>query len=636
MARGSTNNKIGYVGNGVTTAFSYNFPMVKDTNSVVTVTDLSGVETTQVRGTNYSITVLSGGGVVTFVTAPTSGYKVTIRRIEAITQDSDWSNGTAVSQQTFEDAVDKLTDIAVQLQEQVDRSPKFKVSSNSLNIQFPEMVARKAIRVNDAGTGLVCSANDFDTLLQDTTAQAVIATTQATNALASATSASTSATTATAQAVISTTQATASSASATSSAGSATTATTQAGIATTQAGIATTQATTATTQATSATASATSATSSASIATTQAGIATTQAGIATTQASNATTSASNAWTSASNASVSEFNSATSASQAAASAASLSMPSLVATDYLRVNAGGTAWELRTPTQTRSDIGAAPTASPVLTGTVSIGGTAGTETLKLIPSGSGDYLVMANASGATYLYATGSSTNVENDYITKGNGSHRFFTNTYGSGVEQFRISHMASAVNYLVAYGAATSGGPQLQVQGSDSTIPMVFQAKNREFMFYTGSGSSALQISHTASSNSYVSVTGSSTNTPTLSVAGGTASRLNVGSPAISSIYALTDSATITPDFALSNDFSVTLGGNRTLANPSNLVVGQRGTFYISQDGTGSRTLVFGSYYKWTGGTAPTLSTTASALDAITYHVVSSTVIVCSWSGDFK
>ena len=37
------------------------------------------------------------------------------------------------------------------------------------------------------------------------------------------------------------------------------------------------------------------------------------------------------------------------------------------------------------------------------------------------------------------------------------------------------------------------------------------------------------------------------------------------------SIATLTDGATITPDFATNNNFTVTLGGNRTMANPSNL-----------------------------------------------------------------
>lgn len=102
------------------------------------------------------------------------------------------------------------------------------------------------------------------------------------------------------------------------------------------------------------------------------------------------------------------------------------------------------------------------------------------------------------------------------------------------------------------------------------------------------------------------------------------------------SITALTDGATITPDFAAANNFSVTLGGNRTLANPSNLTAGQSGVIVITQDGTGSRTLAYGSYFKFAGGTAPTLTTTAAAVDVLAYYVESSTRITAKLISDVK
>lgn len=101
-------------------------------------------------------------------------------------------------------------------------------------------------------------------------------------------------------------------------------------------------------------------------------------------------------------------------------------------------------------------------------------------------------------------------------------------------------------------------------------------------------------------------------------------------------VSALTDGATITPDFAVANNFSVTLGGNRTLANPTNLVAGQSGVIKITQDGTGSRTLAFGSYWDWAGGTAPSLTTTASAVDILAYYVDSTTNITARLIGDRK
>ena len=92
-------------------------------------------------------------------------------------------------------------------------------------------------------------------------------------------------------------------------------------------------------------------------------------------------------------------------------------------------------------------------------------------------------------------------------------------------------------------------------------------------------------------------------------------------------ITALTDGATITPDLTVSANLSVTLGGNRTLANPSALTAGQSGSIFITQDATGSRTLAFGSYWDFASGTAPTLTTTANAIDRLDYIVRTSTSI---------
>ena len=92
-------------------------------------------------------------------------------------------------------------------------------------------------------------------------------------------------------------------------------------------------------------------------------------------------------------------------------------------------------------------------------------------------------------------------------------------------------------------------------------------------------------------------------------------------------ITVLTDGATITPDLADSNNYSVTLGGNRTLANPTNITAGQSGSIFVTQDGTGSRTLAYGTNWDFAGGTAPTLSTAASSVDRIDYVVRTATSI---------
>jgi hypothetical protein len=93
----------------------------------------------------------------------------------------------------------------------------------------------------------------------------------------------------------------------------------------------------------------------------------------------------------------------------------------------------------------------------------------------------------------------------------------------------------------------------------------------------------------------------------------------------------LTDGATVTPDFSTGFDFIWTLGAaGRTLANPTNTKVGQKGLIYLVQDATGSRTITtWGTNYKFGGSQKPTLTTTASAVDILSYVVKSATEIHC-------
>lgn len=87
---------------------------------------------------------------------------------------------------------------------------------------------------------------------------------------------------------------------------------------------------------------------------------------------------------------------------------------------------------------------------------------------------------------------------------------------------------------------------------------------------------------------------------------------------------ALTDGAIIAVDLDTMINASVTLAGNRTLSNPANIKVGQTGWISVKQDATGTRTLVFGSNYVFTGGNAPVLSTAANVEDVLFYACLES------------
>lgn len=87
----------------------------------------------------------------------------------------------------------------------------------------------------------------------------------------------------------------------------------------------------------------------------------------------------------------------------------------------------------------------------------------------------------------------------------------------------------------------------------------------------------------------------------------------------IATVTALTDATTIATNAALSNYGRVTLGGNRTLGNPTNPTNGQRYTWELIQDATGSRTLTLGSAFALgTTITSTTLTTTAAKRDFLT------------------
>ena len=97
----------------------------------------------------------------------------------------------------------------------------------------------------------------------------------------------------------------------------------------------------------------------------------------------------------------------------------------------------------------------------------------------------------------------------------------------------------------------------------------------------------------------------------------------------------LTDATNIAVNASLSNSFWVTLAGNRTLNNPTNLVAGFTYTFRVIQDATGSRTLAYGTAYKFPGGTDPTLSTAANAIDYLSC-ASDGTSLYCVFTGAFS
>ena len=108
----------------------------------------------------------------------------------------------------------------------------------------------------------------------------------------------------------------------------------------------------------------------------------------------------------------------------------------------------------------------------------------------------------------------------------------------------------------------------------------------------------------------YVAMTGQQT------VAGGKAMTVTALSVATNAIAI---------DLSVSNNFSVTLQATtgQTLSAPTNPVAGQSGQINIKQNGTPS-TLAYNTFWKFPGGTIPSVSTTASAEDILVYSCYAS------------
>lgn len=159
----SETNRVQYDGNGSNTAFSFTFPVFSTGEIDVYVTDESASpETTvlQTETTHYTISFtgdLPSGGTVNFITAPASTDRITIVRDVAITQTTDYAENDPFPAASTENALDKLTIVDQQQQEQLDRALVFAVQEQSTFSPIMPSIDEQGgnyIRLKSDGTGL--------------------------------------------------------------------------------------------------------------------------------------------------------------------------------------------------------------------------------------------------------------------------------------------------------------------------------------------------------------------------------------------------------------------------------------------------------------------------------------------------
>jgi methyl coenzyme M reductase subunit D len=169
MTVSSTNTRNSYSGNGSTTVFAYTFKIFDDDDITVIIrTDSTGAETTQTKTTHYSVSGVgsASGGNITFGSAPASGETVVLLRTTARTQLTDYVANDPFPAATHEDALDKLTFLVQELEEEVGRAIKLSKTNEIATAEFTVGASDRANKILsfDASGDLTVTEGKVDTV----------------------------------------------------------------------------------------------------------------------------------------------------------------------------------------------------------------------------------------------------------------------------------------------------------------------------------------------------------------------------------------------------------------------------------------------------------------------------------------
>lgn len=143
MTVSSETNRKDYAGNGSTTEFATGFRFLEnDQLKVILTVDSTGVETVKILNTDYSVTGADddAGGTVTMIVAPSLGETLTIKRDMEIVQETEYVEGDNFPAKSHERALDKLTMLVQQAQEEINRSLKLSEGQQSSGLSIPEPI----------------------------------------------------------------------------------------------------------------------------------------------------------------------------------------------------------------------------------------------------------------------------------------------------------------------------------------------------------------------------------------------------------------------------------------------------------------------------------------------------------------
>ena len=237
---------------------------------------------------------------------------------------------------------------------------------------------------------------------------------------------------------------------------------------------------------------------------------------------------------------------------------------------------------------------------------------------------DKLVYCNTSNANTVSIPSFASRTSNLYVNIITS-----TSLNDSATGNIASAYTANTLQGLaLQYAAAANSNAQFSVTAANN-YASILAANNavgangwaNTLAFSTGITATTWANTIGSSGNSYTNYVGSSANSFANITYAPKISPTFTGTVTINANIAnqiLTDGATINWDTSLGSVATVTLGGTRAIAAPTNLKIGSY-ILHIIQDGSGNRTVTWNSVFKWPAGVAPVLTTTGNRRDLFSF-----------------